>query len=311
MQYRWAHSIEPEHQQWVLKRNCALRPRQLAACFGVLAAVSLAIASIFAWHGAWLVVPFACLEMGALAVAFVVYARHAADYDRIEPVAAENGLWLLCDAAQGFGAAYKGRKVGTIGMATTTSFFPAKPLGAYGDGGAVFTDDDEMAALLRSLLFHGKGDDRYDNVRIGMNGRLDSLQAGVLIEKLAIFPDEIDARNRIAARYSDGFSNILVAPHVPEGSTSVWAQYTLRAPGHSRDTITAALKEQGVPTAIYYPKPLHQQTAYRTFPVVGGSLPVSERAAGEVFSLPMHAYLDEETQDFIIGSVRSALQPIS
>ena len=234
-----------------------------------------------------------------------------ADYDRIEPVAAENGLWLLCDAAQGFGAAYKGRKVGTIGMATTTSFFPAKPLGAYGDGGAVFTDDDEMAALLRSLLFHGKGDDRYDNVRIGMNGRLDSLQAGVLIEKLAIFPDEIDARNRIAARYSDGFSNILVAPHVPEGSTSVWAQYTLRAPGHSRDTITAALKEQGVPTAIYYPKPLHQQTAYRTFPVVGGSLPVSERAAGEVFSLPMHAYLDEETQDFIIGSVRSALQPIS
>jgi len=233
-----------------------------------------------------------------------------ADYDRLEPIAAENGLWLLCDAAQGFGATYKDRKVGTIGMATTTSFFPAKPLGAYGDGGAVFTDDDEMAALLRSLLFHGKGNDRYDNVRIGMNGRLDSLQAGVLIEKLAIFPEEIEARNRIAARYSDGFSNILVTPHVPEGSTSVWAQYTLRAPGHDRDALTAALKERGVPTAIYYPKPLHQQTAYKEFPVVRGSLPVSERAAGEVFSLPMHAYLDEETQDFIIGSVRSALQDI-
>lgn len=234
-----------------------------------------------------------------------------ADYDRIEPVAAENGLWLLCDAAQGFGATYKDRKVGTIGMATTTSFFPAKPLGAYGDGGAVFTDDDEMAALLRSLLFHGKGNDRYDNVRIGMNGRLDSLQAGVLLEKLAIFPEEIEARNRIAARYSDGFSNVLVTPHIPDGSTSVWAQYTLRAPGHDRDALTAALKERGVPTAVYYPKPLHQQTAYKEFPVVRGSLPVSERAAGEVFSLPMHAYLDEETQDFIIGSVRAALQDIA
>jgi dTDP-4-amino-4,6-dideoxygalactose transaminase len=233
-----------------------------------------------------------------------------ADYDRIEPVAAENALWLLCDAAQGFGATYKDRKVGTIGMATTTSFFPAKPLGAYGDGGAIFTDDDEMAALLRSLLFHGKGDDRYDNVRIGMNGRLDSLQAGVLIEKLAIFPDEIEARNRIAARYSDGFSNILVSPHVPAGSTSVWAQYTLRAPGRDRDAITAALKDRGVPTAVYYPKPLHRQTAYRDFPVVGGALPVSERAADEVFSLPMHAYLDEETQDFIIDSVRSVLQDV-
>lgn len=234
-----------------------------------------------------------------------------ADYDRIEPVAAENGLWLLCDAAQGFGATYKDRKVGTIGMATTTSFFPAKPLGAYGDGGAVFTDDDEMAALLRSLLFHGKGNDRYDNVRIGMNGRLDSLQAGVLLEKLAIFPEEIEARNRIAARYSDGFSNVLVTPHIPDGSTSVWAQYTLRAPGHDRDALTAALKERGVPTAVYYPKPLHQQTAYKEFPVVRGSLPVSERAACEVFSLPMHAYLDEETQDFIIGSVRAALQDIA
>jgi dTDP-4-amino-4,6-dideoxygalactose transaminase len=165
-----------------------------------------------------------------------------------------------------------------------------------------------MATLLRSLLFHGKGDDRYDNVRIGMNGRLDSLQAGVLIEKLAIFPEEIEARNRIAARYSEGFSNLLVTPNVPDGSTSVWAQYTLRAPGRDRDAITAALKARGVPTAVYYPKPLHRQTAYREFPVVGGALPVSERAAGEVFSLPMHAYLDEQTQDFIIDSVRSILQ---
>lgn len=231
-----------------------------------------------------------------------------ADYDRIEPVAEENGLWLLCDAAQGFGGTYKDRKVGTIGMATSTSFFPAKPLGAYGDGGAIFTDDDELAKLLRSLLFHGKGEDRYDNVRIGMNGRLDSLQAGILIEKLAIFAEEIEARNRIAARYDDGFRNVLVTPHVPDGSISVWAQYTLRAPGRSRDALAAALKDKGVPTAIYYPKPLHLQTAYKHFPSVGGRLPVSESAANEVFSLPMHAYLDAETQDFIIDAVRSVVQ---
>lgn len=230
-----------------------------------------------------------------------------ADYDAIEPVVNDNGLWLLDDAAQGFGAIYKGRKVGTIGIATTTSFFPAKPLGCYGDGGAVFTDDDELAALIRSLLFHGKGEDRYDNVRIGMNGRLDSLQAGILLEKLAIFPEEIEARNRIAKRYNEGFENLLVTPLIPEDSVSIWAQYTVRAPGKNRDAIVAALKEKGVPTAIYYPKSLHQQTAYKHFPMAAGGLPVSERVGKEVFSLPMHAYLDEETQDYIIDSVRSAL----
>jgi len=233
-----------------------------------------------------------------------------ADYDTIEPVVRENGLWLLSDSAQGFGGIYRDRKVGTIGIATTTSFFPAKPLGCYGDGGAVFTDDDDLAALIRSLLFHGKGDDRYDNVRIGMNGRLDSFQAGILLEKLAIFPGEIEERNRIAARYNQGFENLLVTPHVPDGSVSVWAQYTVRAPGKDRNAIVTALKEKGVPTAIYYPKPLHQQTAYKDFPVAASGLPVSERVAQEVFSLPMHAYLDEETQDFIIDSVRSVLQEV-
>jgi dTDP-4-amino-4,6-dideoxygalactose transaminase len=231
-----------------------------------------------------------------------------ADYDRLEPIAAEHGLWLLCDAAQSFGATYKGRKVGTIGMATTTSFFPAKPLGAYGDGGAIFTDDDDLAALLRSLLFHGKGDDRYDNVRIGMNGRLDSLQAGILIEKLAIFPGEIEARNRIARRYSQGFGNLLVAPAMPDDSISVWAQYTLRASGRDRDRIVAALKEKDVPTAIYYPKPLHRQIAYQHFPAVGGVLSVSDHVAREVFSVPMHAYLDEQLQDYIIASVRAVVE---
>jgi dTDP-4-amino-4,6-dideoxygalactose transaminase len=230
-----------------------------------------------------------------------------ADYDSIEPIAAENGLWLLCDAAQGFGATYKGRKVGTIGDMTATSFFPAKPLGCYGDGGAIFTDDAALAELLRSLLFHGKGEDRYDNIHIGMNGRMDTIQAAVLIEKLALFADEIEARNRIAARYNSALADVVIVPHVPEAHVSVWAQYTLRLKHGARAGVLAKLKEAGVPTAVYYPKPVHQQTAYRHFPLAGNGLPVSDRLAGEVFSLPMHPYLDEATQDRIITAVRDAV----
>lgn len=230
-----------------------------------------------------------------------------AEYDAIEPICAREGLWMLCDAAQGFGAEYRGRKLGTIGMATSTSFFPAKPLGCYGDGGAVFTDDDELAAVMRSLRVHGQGSDKYDNVRIGMNGRLDTMQAAVLIEKLKIFPDEIAARDRVARRYNALLGDVAIVPTVPEGSTSVWAQYTLRIPGHDRDGVAAALKAQGVPTAIYYPKPLHWQTAYKDFPAAGNGLPVCERLAAEVISLPMHPYLDEATQDRIVAAVRTAL----
>lgn len=231
----------------------------------------------------------------------------AADYDAVEPVAEAEGLWLLCDAAQGFGATYKGRKVGTIGEFTSTSFFPAKPLGCYGDGGAIFTDSDEVNEVLRSMVVHGKGEDKYDNIRIGMNGRLDTMQAAILIEKLAIFPDEIEARNRIAGRYSNALSNVVTTPSVMDGCVSVWAQYTVRAPGRDRAKVIAALNARGVPTAVYYPKPLHQQTAYRHYPSAEGGLPVSERVAQEVFSLPMHPYLDEETQDFIIDSVREVV----
>jgi dTDP-4-amino-4,6-dideoxygalactose transaminase len=230
-----------------------------------------------------------------------------ADYDAIEQICAREGLWVLCDAAQSFGAEYRGRKLGTIGMATSTSFFPAKPLGCYGDGGAVFTDDDELAAVMRSLRVHGQGSDKYDNVRIGMNGRLDTMQAAVLIEKLKIFPDEIDARQRIAERYSAALGDIATVPVVADGSTSVWAQYTLRMPNRGRDALAATLKAKGVPTAIYYPKPLHQQTAYRKFPSAGNGLPVSERLAAEVISLPMHPYLAEAVQDRVIGAVREAL----
>jgi dTDP-4-amino-4,6-dideoxygalactose transaminase len=230
-----------------------------------------------------------------------------ADYDAIEPVCAREGLWLLSDAAQSFGATYKGRKVGTIGMATATSFFPAKPLGCYGDGGAVFTDDDALADVMRSLRVHGQGTDKYDNVRIGINGRLDTMQAAVLLEKLKIFPDEIAARGRVASRYNELLRPMAIVPEVPRDLTSVWAQYTLRIRGFDRDAFQRDLKAAGIPTAVYYPKPLHRQTAYRTYPVAGNGLPISDRLADEVVSLPMHPYLTEEVQDRIVGAVRDAL----
>jgi dTDP-4-amino-4,6-dideoxygalactose transaminase len=230
-----------------------------------------------------------------------------ADYDAIEQVCAREGLWMLCDGAQSFGAVYKGRKVGSIGLATSTSFFPAKPLGCYGDGGAVFTDDDELASVMRSLRVHGQGTDKYDNVRIGMNGRLDTMQAAILIEKLKIFPDEIVARERAAQRYNDALRDVVIVPEVPKGLSSVWAQYTLRLRNFDRDALQGALKAAGVPTAIYYPKPLHQQTAYRGFPMAGNGLPASERLAAEVISLPMHPYLTEDVQDRIVGAIKDAL----
>jgi len=231
-----------------------------------------------------------------------------ADYDAIEPFCVRESLWILSDAAQSFGATYKGRKIGTIGLATSTSFFPAKPLGCYGDGGAIFTDSDELAEVLVSLRIHGQGADKYENVRVGMNGRLDTMQAAVLIEKLKIFPDEIIARDRIARRYNEALRDVAIVPEVMEGATSVWAQYTLRVPGFDRGAFQAGLKDKGVPTAIYYPKPLHQQIAYRRHPVAGNGLPVSDRIAHEVISLPMHPYLDEETQNRVIEAVRVELR---
>jgi UDP-2-acetamido-2-deoxy-ribo-hexuluronate aminotransferase len=230
-----------------------------------------------------------------------------ADYDRINAVAEAEGLFVLDDAAQGFGATYKNRRVGALAPATATSFFPAKPLGCYGDGGAVLTDDEEMAQVMRSVRVHGEGRDKYDCVRIGLNGRLDTIQAAVLIEKLKIFPEEIVARERVARRYSAGLADVATVPRLAQGSTSVWAQYTLRlAPGR-RDGLMATLKGQGIPTAIYYPTPLHRLGPYQHFPVAEGGAPVSERLADEVISLPMHAYLEEATQDRIIEAVRRAL----
>jgi dTDP-4-amino-4,6-dideoxygalactose transaminase len=230
-----------------------------------------------------------------------------ADHEVIAAIAAKHELLVLDDAAQAFGARYRGKWIGTLAAATATSFFPAKPLGCYGDGGAVFTDDDALAAGVKSIRFHGEGVDRSEAARIGITGRLDTIQAAVLIEKLKIFPEEIEARDRVAARYSAALADIAIVPRVGNESTSVWAQYTVRLKADQRDPLAAALKAQGIPSAIYYTKPLHRQPAYRHFPLAEGGVPVSDRLAGEVLSLPMHAYLEPPVQDRIIESVRRAL----
>jgi dTDP-4-amino-4,6-dideoxygalactose transaminase len=232
-----------------------------------------------------------------------------ADYDALLAVAKAEGLFVLDDAAQAFGATYKGRKLGTLTPATATSFFPAKPLGCYGDGGAVITDDPALMETLKSLRVHGQGTDKYDNVRIGMTSRLDTIQAAVLIEKLKIFADEIDARNEAARRYAEGLKDVAIVPAVPDGLTSVWAQYTIRLKPDLREAFAAKLKALGVPTAIYYPKPLHRLEAYRHFPVVDNGIPVTDQLAEEVISLPIHAYLDASGQDRVIEAVRAALKP--
>jgi UDP-2-acetamido-2-deoxy-ribo-hexuluronate aminotransferase len=233
----------------------------------------------------------------------------AADQAAVAAAAEAENLFILDDAAQGFGATFNNRRLGSFGHATATSFFPAKPLGCYGDGGAVLTDDAELVHTIESLRVHGYGSDRYDNVRIGLTSRLDTIQAAVLIEKLKIFPEEIAARDVVARRYAEGLGDVVIVPQVPAGSTSVWAQYTIRVGGGGREKFAAALKAEGIPTAIYYPIPLHRQQAYKHFPVGEGGVAVSDRLAAEVISLPMHAYLDAATQGRIIDAVRRALVP--
>lgn len=226
-----------------------------------------------------------------------------ADYDAIISIARDNDLKVIADSAQGFGGVYKGRVTGSIGDIATTSFFPAKPLGCYGDGGAIFTQDDDLAVLLDSYRVHGKGSHKYVNERVGMNSRLDTLQAAILIEKLAIYPDEIESRQKVAERYNAGLSKF-ETPYVPEGLKSVWAQYTLKlASADEREQFQARAKAAGVPTVVYYPIPLHNQIAYRDFPRDPNGLAVSEDLANRVISLPMHPYLTAETQDKIIEAV--------
>src|SRR4029079_1220758 len=223
------------------------------------------------------------------------------DYRKLEPVARRAGLSILCDTAQGFGATLDGKHTAATGDAASTSFYPPKPLGCYGDGAACFTNDDALADLIRSIRNHGEGEHRYEHARIGLNSRLDTIQAAILIEKLKIFPDEIAARERIGRRYNAQLSgsNRLRVPHVIAGAQSVWAQYTIQV--ENRAKFQADLKNDGVPTAVHYPIPLGRQRAYRHFPSV--ATPVADALAERVVSLPMHPYLDAGTQDRIIAAV--------
>ncbi len=227
-----------------------------------------------------------------------------ADYDALAAFCDDNGLVLIDDAAQSFGGAYHGARIGTLAAITTTSFFPSKPFACYGDGGAVFTDDERLAELMRSLRVHGQGANKYDNVRIGMNSRLDSLQAAILIEKLSIFEDEIASRQAVADRYTEGLRDVVVAPTVIEGVASAWALYTIRIRDGRRDDVQRALGEVGVPSVAYYPRPLHRQPAYAHYPVAG-DLAVSARLCAEVLSIPMHPYIASGVQDAIIDVIRA------
>jgi dTDP-4-amino-4,6-dideoxygalactose transaminase len=238
-----------------------------------------------------------------------------ADYPAIAAVAKKHGLKLIADSAQGFGCTLNGRHPIHWADVATTSFFPAKPLGGYGDSGAVLSKDAGFHDLLVSLRVHGQAvksdiegktfehDPKYLNVRIGMNGRMDTIQAAILLQKLAIFADEIGARNRVADRYAQGLGDLVGVPKVIDGGTSVWAQYTIET--ENRDGLAAALREQGVPSAVYYPIPIHRQGVYSGYPVGPGGLPVTDAKAGKVISLPMHAYLTEDDQDQVIAAVRA------
>lgn len=222
-----------------------------------------------------------------------------ADIDAIMEIAHSENVRVLVDGAQSFGASSSGRRVGAMGDATTTSFFPAKPFGCYGDGGAIFTNDKTTAELVNSLRLHGKGDDKYDNVRVGLNSRLDTLQAAILIEKLSLFPEELRQRSLVAKRYTDSLSKVCATPVLRNDSTtSAWAQYTLRI--KNRDEVQARMKVSGVPTVVYYPIPLSRQIGYRHYPTVSSGVEVSERLAKTVLSLPMHPYLSEQSQNSII-----------
>jgi dTDP-4-amino-4,6-dideoxygalactose transaminase len=232
-----------------------------------------------------------------------------AEYDAINSIAKANDLFVIEDAAQSFGAEYKGKKACSLAGIGCTSFFPAKPLGCYGDGGMCFTDDEDLAEALRSIRVHGQGKDKYDNIRVGVNGRLDTIQAAILLAKFEIFPEEVRLRNNVAQRYSNMLREVktLSTPAVQRGYTSVWAQYSLLAENHDvREKYQNALKANNIPTAIYYPKPLHLQTAFQSLGYREGDFPVSERCSETIFSLPMHPYLDEAAQTEIISVIKRA-----
>jgi dTDP-4-amino-4,6-dideoxygalactose transaminase len=229
----------------------------------------------------------------------------AVDYSSIAAIAAREGLYVIEDAAQAIGGERENMRCGAFGDVASTSFYPAKPLGCYGDGGAMFTNDGALAEKLRSIAFHGKGESQYDNVRIGLNSRLDTLQAAILIEKLAILEEEMEERQKVARRYADGLSDVVKVPAIPRGYRSAWAQYAIET--EHRDAVRSALKEAGIPSVVYYEKPLHLQKAYEHYPRASAGLPVSETLPKRILCLPMHPYLAEADQDRIIATIRKAV----
>jgi dTDP-4-amino-4,6-dideoxygalactose transaminase len=228
-----------------------------------------------------------------------------ADIEEINALCAKEGVWVLADAAQSYGANYKNMRVGALAEVTATSFYPSKPLGAYGDGGAVFTDDEDLFRRMSQIRVHGQGKDRNENVSIGLTARLDTIQAAILLEKLAIFDDECAARQRIAERYNKILAGVVTTPVVRGDRSSVWAQYTIKST--ARDKIVALLSAEKIPTSVFYPKPIHVQPAYRAFPHAEGGLPVTEQLSREVVSLPMHAYLSDADQDRIAAAITRAV----
>ncbi|MBM4288920.1 MAG: DegT/DnrJ/EryC1/StrS family aminotransferase [Deltaproteobacteria bacterium] len=224
-----------------------------------------------------------------------------ADYDRINEIARQRGLFVLEDAAQSFGGAYKGQRAGSLAEVAATSFFPAKPLGCYGDGGAIFTDSDELAAVLRSIRIHGQGTHKYDNVRLGINGRLDTIQAAILLAKLEVFDQEVSARQEVALRYSQALKEVVQVPYVAPECTSVWAQYSVLS--DNRAALQEKLKQAGIPTAVYYPLPLHLQGAFAHLGYQKGDFSISEHASRQILSLPMHPYLIAADQERIVNNL--------
>lgn len=226
-----------------------------------------------------------------------------ADYDAINAIARQHNLFVLEDAAQSFGGTYKGKKACSLADVAATSFFPAKPLGGYGDGGAIFTDNDDLAEVLRSIRNHGQGKDRYENIRIGLNGRLDTLQAAILLVKMDIFDQEVEARQAVAKCYSEGLGELVQVPYVAPECHSVWAQYSVLS--ENREILLQKLKAAGIPTAIYYPVPLHQQRAFVHLGYKLGDFPMSEQISERIFSLPMHPYLKAAQQDIIFKAIQT------
>lgn len=244
------------------------------------------------------------LNLNLVGIISVDIFGQPAEYDSINKIAKDNNLWVIADAAQSFGSTYNGNPVGSLADITTTSFFPAKPLGCYGDGGAIFTNNDELANKIRSLRVHGQGTDKYDNIRVGLNSRLDTIQAAILLEKLKLFPQELLNRQATAKYYNSKLNGVVDVPVQIDNSTSAWAQYTIKVKSSvNREAFIKSMSECGIPTVVYYINPLHLQTVYSKYPRATPTLPSCEELATKVLSLPMSGYVNLKQAEYITRNI--------